>query len=98
MALSEQEIYAHLRDTIWQLFEIDRDKVVESARLYDDLDIDSIDAVNLIIELKRITGIPIHAEKFREARTIGNVVVIISDILRESETDDTTGLRPGGVA
>ena len=85
MALSEQEIYSHLRQTMWQLFEVEQEAVVDSARLYDDLDIDSIDAVNLIIELKRITGVPIHAERFREARTVGQVVDTVTEILAEHE-------------
>lgn len=94
MRLSEQEIYAHLRQTMWQLFEVDEEAVVQSARLYDDLDIDSIDAVNLIIELKRITGVPIHAERFREARTVGDVVETITGILAEHESRSEPATEP----
>ena len=54
MAHGKQEILAHLNGVLIELFEIEEDQLVPEARLYDDLDIDSIDTIDLLIELKKI--------------------------------------------
>lgn len=64
-----------------RLFEIDAGALVPDARLSEDLDIDSIDSVNLIIELRRTTGKDIPAEHFREVRTYGDVMSTLETLL-----------------
>ena len=60
-----------------ELFEIEPAKVTLEANLYKDLDIDSIDAVDLIIKLKEITGRRIAPEAFKQVRTVGDVVNVV---------------------
>ncbi len=84
MAYTEDDIYQQLKETADKLFELDASAIVPEARLYEDLDIDSIDAVNMIIELRNKTGKPIPAEKFREARTIEDVVLVTLSVLNDS--------------
>lgn len=69
-----------LRDVLTEDFDIDANAVVPEARIYEDLDIDSIDAIDLIVRLKEITGKKIPPERFKEVRTIGDIVEILSDI------------------
>ncbi len=83
MSYTEEELFKQLQDTMVRLFEIDAESVVPSARLYEDLDIDSIDAVNMIIEMKRVTDKKIPAERFREARTVGDVLSTVFAIVNE---------------
>ena len=64
-----------------KLFELEAEAVVPEALLYEDLDIDSIDAVNMIIELRRETGKPIPAEQYRGAKTVADVVRITVNVL-----------------
>lgn len=74
-AIPDREaIYAHLRDTLVKMFEIPADDIRADARLYEDLDIDSLDAVDLIVELRELTGIQVRPEQFQEVRTVGDVV------------------------
>ena len=47
------------------------------ARLYEDLDLDSIDAVDLIVHLQTITKRKFNPEEFKLVRTIQDVVEII---------------------
>ena len=55
--MSNQNDYlGMLREILSEEFEIDAADVVPTANLYEDLDIDSIDAVDLIVRLKEITG------------------------------------------
>ncbi|MFK7859949.1 MAG: acyl carrier protein [Granulosicoccus sp.] len=81
MNYTEDTIHEQLKQIVGKLFEVDAADVVAEARLYEDLDIDSIDAVNMIIELRRITGQQIPAERFREARTVADVVRTTVDVL-----------------
>jgi acyl carrier protein len=57
-----------------ELFELDAERVTMDANLYQDLEIDSIDAVDLIDHIKRQTGKKIAAEDFKAVRTVGDVV------------------------
>lgn len=79
--LSREQVFAHLRDTLVELFEIDADKISPAANLYTDLDIDSIDAVDLVLKLKEFTGQKIQPQQFKHVRTVGDVVDAVMAIL-----------------
>lgn len=51
------------------------------ARLYEDLDFDSIDAVDMIVKLKEMTGKTVKPEDFKTARTISDVVEAVYKML-----------------
>ncbi len=53
---NEQEIYQGIQSVLVDLFEIDPQLVTPQSRLYEDLDVDSIDAVDMVVELQKITG------------------------------------------
>lgn len=71
---TQEEIFTTLRDALVELFELDADRITPEAHLYQDLEIDSIDAVDLIDHIKRQTGKKIAAEDFKSVRTVGDVV------------------------
>ncbi len=77
-----EEIHQRLQLVMQELFELDPNQVTLQARLYEDLDIDSIDAVDLIVELKKITGKKLRPEEFKSVRTVEDVVDAISRLLR----------------
>ena len=78
---SRDEIYRKITTILVDLFEIDPNSVSEDALLYDDLDIDSIDAIDLIIELKSYTGKKVPPEEFKSIKTVGDIVNKISELL-----------------
>ena len=78
---SAEEIYQRLQLIMQELFELDPQLVTLQARLYEDLDIDSIDAVDLVVELKKITGKKLRPEEFKSVRTVQDVVDAISRLL-----------------
>lgn len=78
---TEEEIYAKLREVLVELFELDPAKITLDANLYTDLDIDSIDAVDLVIQLKEITGKKIQPEEFKLVRTVGDVVRAVHGVV-----------------
>lgn len=67
-------VYAMVRRIFVELFEIDESLLTMEAKLYEDLDIDSIDAVDLIVRLKDEMNLKVSPEQYREIRTIGDVV------------------------
>ena len=67
------EILSQLSEILEEMFEIDAAVISPGARLYDDLDIDSIDAVDLVARLRSITGKKIDPEMFKAARTVEDV-------------------------
>lgn len=76
---------ACLRDITHELFEIDPDLIHEDTRL-EDLDIDSIDAIDLIARINELTGRRIQPEEFKGVKTIGdavNLVITAGNSMRE---------------
>lgn len=71
---TQQEIHLRIASILEELFEIDPQQVTLDANLYQDLDIDSIDAVDLVVELKKITGKKIQPDDFKSVRTVQDVV------------------------
>ncbi len=67
-------IRERLSEILEEMFEVDASLITPDARLYDDLDIDSIDAVDLVARLRTITGKKIDPEIFKAARTVEDVV------------------------
>ena len=78
MAHSREAILEKTRQILTELFEIEAADLNEDALMYDDLDIDSIDTVDLLIELKRFTGKDIPPQAFGESKTLGDIVSVIT--------------------
>jgi acyl carrier protein len=77
---SREEILEHLRVVLSDLFELKPEQIVPEAKLYDDLDLDSIDAVDLFLVLKEITGRKIQPQAFKDVRTVSDVVDAIQKL------------------
>lgn len=78
---TKQEVLAAVTELLDELFEIDADKVKPEAKLYEDLDLDSIDAVDMVVRLKEITGKKIEPEDFKNVRTVDDVVESVHAML-----------------
>ncbi len=72
--MQKQEIHDWIVKTLHETFEIDPVRITPEARLYEDLDIDSIDAVDLMVQLKQHTGKRMQPEAFKAVRTVQDVV------------------------
>jgi len=86
MTLSRQDIFERLRNYLEEMFEIEPARVTPDVKLYEDLDLDSIDAVDLIVKLQDLTGRKVRPEVFKTVRTVGDVVTCVEDML--AEVDD----------
>ncbi|HHJ40460.1 MAG: acyl carrier protein [Methylothermaceae bacteria B42] len=77
---NKQEIFDTLRQLFEEMFEINPSQV-EMETTFQALDIDSIDAVDLMVRLHEITGKRIAPEDFKNIRTVGDVVEVIERLL-----------------
>lgn len=76
--MTSDELYQKLVDVLTANFDIEAERIHPQARLGEDLDIDSIDAVDLLVELKQSTGLRLQPEAFKSVRTIADVVDALS--------------------
>lgn len=79
--LSREELYKHIAHYLEELFEVPPEKISPQARLYEDLDLDSIDAVDLIVKLQELTKKKFKAEDFKAVRTISDVLDCVEKLL-----------------
>jgi acyl carrier protein len=82
-AMTKENIYPMLVDMLHEMFELDKSKITLDANLYSDLDIDSIDAVDLAVRLKELTGKRMQPEVFKSVRTVKDVVNALAALLEE---------------
>lgn len=81
--LSKAEILARIQTMLAEMFEIDPAQVTPEAHLIKDLDLDSIDAIDLVVKLQEITGKRVEEELLRKLRTVGDVVDLVHAQLAE---------------
>lgn len=79
--MTEPQILERLREVLADTFEIEPGKVTPEADLYRDLDLDSIDAIDLAIKLQEITGKRIRPEEFKTVRTVHDVITAVDRLL-----------------
>jgi len=79
---NKAEIFEKLVTILHKEFEIERSLMAPDSNLYTDLDLDSIDTVDLVIRLQEITGKRIEPETFKSVRTIEDVVDAIESLIK----------------
>lgn len=72
--MNKDELYDRISDILQHTFGIEQQRISPDARLGEDLDIDSIDAVDLIVQLKPLIGGNLRPEAFKTVRTVSDVV------------------------
>jgi len=83
MMLSQEQVLTKLREWMEDLFEIEPETVQLDSNLYSDLDVDSIDAVDLVVKIKELTGKQVKPEDFKNVRTVLDVVTVIQNMTAE---------------
>jgi acyl carrier protein len=72
--MERDEIFAHVKEYMVTLFDVPPASITLDADLVEDLDLDSIDAVDLVVKLQELTGQKIKPEEFKTVRTVGDIV------------------------
>ena len=66
--------FEKVRDRIVETLSCDADKVTMEARLAEDLEADSLDAVELNMALEEALGFAIDDEELQNMKTVGDIV------------------------
>lgn len=72
--MTEQEIEQKIKNILASEFEVDVAALKPETNLFTELDLDSIDAVDLVVRIQQETGKKVNPQDFREIRTFADVV------------------------
>ena len=81
---TKEDIKKIICDILIQDFDCDEASLTDDARLFEDLDLDSIDAVDLIVRLQRIIDKKVDPSDFKQIRTLNDVVLSVEKIVNEA--------------
>lgn len=78
--MTRDEVLTSLTNCLVEMFDVPAEKIRLETRLFEELDLDSIDAVDLVVKLQELTGKKIKPEQFKTVRTVGDVVDRVHDL------------------
>jgi acyl carrier protein len=80
---TQEAILAELKKIMQQLFELDAGDITLDTHLYEDLDLDSIDAIDMVVKVQELTGKKVKPEDFKSVRYVRDVVNAIHALLND---------------
>ncbi|MBF9015475.1 MULTISPECIES: acyl carrier protein [unclassified Oceanispirochaeta] len=84
--MTRDDIFEKIVEILNETFEIPKDQISPDSLLEDDLDLDSIDAVDLIVKLKKFTEKNIDPTVFKQVRTINDIVDALESLVALSDS------------
>jgi acyl carrier protein len=91
--MNRDQVFERIAEILRDSFGIESGRIALDARLADDLDIDSIDAVDLIVQLKPLLGAALKPEAFKAVRTVGDVVDVVHGMLAGADAPAPASLE-----
>lgn len=88
-APSKDEILREIQRMMKDLFDLDEDKVQPAARLIEDLELDSLDAIDLAVKVEESIGKAFDEQKIRSLRTIDDVIVALQELIASKDLPPT---------
>ncbi|WP_200909837.1 acyl carrier protein [Azospirillum thiophilum] len=79
--MTREQVYEKLKGYLEDMFEVEPDRVTPESHLFEDLDLDSIDAVDLVVKLQDLTGRKFKPEEFKSVRTVGDILDRVQALL-----------------
>ena len=78
--MDSEALYSRIREILVDQFEVEESSISLDANIYEELEIDSIDAVDLLVQLRELTGKKISPEVFRDIRTIRDLLNSLANL------------------
>ena len=82
--MTKADILNKMRDILTDEFKIDTDTITPEAKIYNDLELDSIDAVDLLVRMKEFVPGKIEPEMFKKAVTVQDVVDLLYPLVQKT--------------
>lgn len=79
--MDKQQIFNEIQSALVQLFELSADDIKPESKLFEELDLDSIDAVDLVVHLQKKTGKKVDPETFKFVRTVQDVIDAVDKLV-----------------
>lgn len=79
--MNKEQILDMVKTILVNDFEIDEADIIPETNIYEDLDIDSIDVVDLVVRLRAETGRSIEPENFKQVRTIEDLLTALDQVI-----------------
>ena len=79
--MTKEEIYGRIRSTLIDNFEVPAERISLEAKLGDDLELDSIDAIDMAVQLQELTGARVDENELRKLRTVGDTVDLVARLV-----------------
>ena len=79
--MTDAEIEKTIKEILSADFDVDAASITPETNLFTDLDLDSIDAVDLVVRLQQETGKKVEPAQFKKIRTFGDVVAAVSKLV-----------------
>ena len=84
--MTRDEIHKHIVDMMVETFELDRSTLTSDSKLYEDLELDSIDALDMVVKLQDLTQRRVAEDELRALKTLGDVVdLVVRNVAREQQ-------------
>jgi len=87
--MTKPEVEARIKTVLIEMFELDETSVTPEAHLYEDLDLDSLDAIDLAVKLKVETDIKLTEEEMKSIRKVADITEIVWANLQSAEKPAT---------
>lgn len=78
--MNKQQSFEEVTTLLVQLFELDPNDITLESKLYKDLGLDSIDAIDLIVQLQKKTDKSIKPDLFKTVETVQDLVNAVEDL------------------
>ena len=79
--MSPQEIREKINSALAKEFEIEPERLVAAARLVEDLEMDSLDSVDLIAAMEKTFKVKCPEQEARKLRTMGDIYAFVERLL-----------------
>ena len=79
--MNRDEIFDRIKSTLVTSFEIPEERITLEARLMDDLELDSIDAIDMAVQIQDMTNVRVEEDELKKLRTVGDTVDLVASLL-----------------
>ena len=83
MTATKEQIEKTIKDILTAEFDVPAEKLTSDVDLFTELDLDSIDAVDLVVRLQQETGKKVNPEEFRQIRKLSDVVAVVEKLVNQ---------------
>ena len=84
--MTREEVQARVQQVLMEMFELADDVVAPTAHLYEDLDLDSLDAIDLAVKLKTETGIKLTEQEMKSIRRVDDITDVVYENLSKARS------------